>query len=62
MPSHAINSGHPFGEISLLKEVNKNYQLDAYESIFLYKNKHEDLVNVQSLGNCNSPLFRFFDP
>ena len=27
MPAHVINSGHPFGEVKLLKHVTKKYQL-----------------------------------
>jgi hypothetical protein len=38
MPLHTIESGHPFGEVKLLKEVMKPHQLDAYESIFFCLN------------------------
>jgi hypothetical protein len=40
MPYHSIQSGHPIGEVKLLKQVTKPHQLDAYESLHLYKNRN----------------------
>ena len=61
MPQHSIENSHPFGEVKLLKEVRKPFQLDAYESIYLYKNKSKKLVNVQKEGNCPSTLYQFLE-
>jgi hypothetical protein len=59
MPLHVIETGHPFGEVKLLKKVLKPHQLDTYESIELYKHRNENLVNVQLRGNCPSVLYQF---
>jgi hypothetical protein len=59
MPKHAIENNHPFGEISLLKEVRKPFELNAYESLLLNKHKNKNLVNIQKEGNCPSTLYKF---
>lgn len=59
MPQHAIESGHPFKNIQLLKEVKSPFYLNAYESLFLHKNSNMSLVNIQLLGNSPSTLFQF---
>ena len=61
MPQHSIENSHPFGEVKLLKEVRKPFQLDAYESIYLYRNRTKNLVNVQKEGNCPSTLYQFLE-
>jgi hypothetical protein len=44
----------------MLKNVSNEHKLDAYESIFLYKNRKRQLMNDdrQKLGNIQSPLFK----
>ena len=37
---HAIEMGHQFTKCSLLKQVTKASQLDAYETIYIKKNQH----------------------
>jgi hypothetical protein len=59
LAKHSIEFDHPLGEIKLLKEVQKAYQLDTYESLYLFKNRNENLINVQSLGNNPSVLYKF---
>jgi GIY-YIG catalytic domain len=59
MPKHAIENNHPFGEIKLLKEVRKPFELNAYESLLLHKHKNENLVNIQKEGNCPSVLYKY---
>jgi hypothetical protein len=46
--------------LQLLKNVTNSRKLDAYESIFLLKNKKKRLMNdeQQALGNIQSPLFK----
>jgi hypothetical protein len=55
MPRHSIENNHPFGEVKLLQEVRKPFELNAYESLLLHKN----LVNIQKVGNCPSSLYKF---
>jgi hypothetical protein len=40
--------------------VTDSRKLDAYESIFLFKNKKKRMMNdeQQALGNIQSPLFK----
>lgn len=59
MAKHAINTGHTFQGVELLKEVRQRNQLDAYESMFLHKYRNENLKNTQTYGNCKSSLFQF---
>jgi len=42
--AHCIEEGHSLKAYKLLKEVRNNYQLDAWES--LYIEKGQDLVNT----------------
>jgi hypothetical protein len=46
--------------LKLLKCVNNHYKLDAYESIYLFKNRKRQLMNdeMQKFGNIQSPLFK----
>ena len=53
---HALSTGHCFSKISLLKEVSREKQLDAYESIYIHKNE-QYLVNNEPGPIQNSPLF-----
>jgi hypothetical protein len=59
LAKHLIEENHQAGEIKLLKEVRKNHQLNAYESLYLFKNKHKNLLNCQIEGNNPSILFKF---
>jgi hypothetical protein len=59
MAKHAIENNHSFDVPKLLKEVRKPLHLNAYESLFLFKNKNQNLVNVQKEGNCPSILYKF---
>jgi hypothetical protein len=53
---------HKFDVINLklLKNVTNSHKLDAYESMFLFKNKKKRLMNKewQALGNLQSPLLK----
>jgi hypothetical protein len=59
LAKHAIEQDHQLGPIKLLKEVKKPHQLDAYESLYLFKNKNKNLLNCQIEGNNPSVLFKF---
>jgi hypothetical protein len=50
--------------LKLLKNVTNQHKLDAYESIYLFKNRKKRLMNdaTQSLGNIQSPLFKLLYP
>jgi hypothetical protein len=53
-----------FSNLRLLKSVTSQQKLDAYEFIFLYKNRKKKLMNdaTQSLGNIKSSLFKLIYP
>lgn len=60
VPFHMITNGHQLSGVKLLREVRNPLQLDACESLHLFKkNKGKVLVNKHQFGNCNSPLFAF---
>jgi hypothetical protein len=59
LAKHAIEENHPIGQMKLLKEVKKPHKLDAYESLYLFKNKDKNLLNCQTEGNNPSILFKF---
>jgi hypothetical protein len=61
LAKHSIEQNHPIGQLTLLKAVAKPYQLDAYESMYLHKNKHKNLLNCQLEGNNPSTLFKFIE-
>jgi hypothetical protein len=50
--------------LKLLKNVTDSRKLDAYESIFLFKNKKKRMMNdeQQAFGNIQSPLFKLLYP
>jgi len=58
MAKHAVESDHSFTKINLLKEVNKEAHLDAYETIFIKKNE-TNLVNNEPGLFQNSPFLYF---
>jgi hypothetical protein len=62
LAKHMIEEGHRIGQAKLIKKVEKVHMLDAYESLFLHKNKDKNLLNTQKEGNCSSILFKFSDP
>jgi hypothetical protein len=47
--------------LSVIKNVNNFKKLDAYESIFLFKNHNNSLMNndFQISGNIKSDLFKY---
>ncbi|KAG8268174.1 hypothetical protein J6590_108253 [Homalodisca vitripennis] len=55
MAKHALHTGHCFSQVKLLKEINDNKFLDAYETIFMQKNQNY-LVNNEPGPLQNSPL------
>lgn len=59
LAKHSIENEHQLGPIELVKEVRKVNQLDTYESLYLFKNKNRDLINVQTEGNNPSILYKF---
>jgi hypothetical protein len=50
--------------LKLLKNLTNSRKLDAYESIFLFKNKKKRMMNdeQQAFGNIQSPLFKLLYP
>jgi hypothetical protein len=61
-----INGGHRICEhkfdltnLKLLKCVNNHHKLDAYESIYLFKNRKRQLMNdeLQKFGNIQSQKY-----
>jgi len=55
MVKHAIDFGHSFSTFKILKEVQNQDKLDAYETLFI--NRHKDvLVNNEAGPIQNSPF------
>jgi hypothetical protein len=50
--------------MKLLKNVANSRKIDAYKSIFLFKNKKKRVMNAeqQALGNIQSPLYKLLYP
>ena len=59
LAKHIIEENHTLGPITLLKEVRKPSQLDTYESMYLFKARNQELLNIQVQGNNPSILFKF---
>ena len=55
---HLIDNFHftNFSKLKLLKEVQNQYALNAWESFFIHKNRDSNLLNG-NMGPLNSKLF-----
>lgn len=58
---HIFSSKHQINisELKLVQEVKQRWKIEYFEAIHIYKNKHQNLLNVD-LGNIVSPLLDLF--
>lgn len=57
---HMLENCHQFAGFRLLREINNPTQLDAYENLYIYKTKRNNM-NVQQ-SQAVSTLFKFTQP
>lgn len=57
--NHKLEEFHAMKDIKLLREVNRSDHLDAWESFYLHKYRHRQLMNENRFGNLMSSLYGF---
>jgi hypothetical protein len=58
MAFHCISENHTMrSEIELMREVDEPHKLSVWESLFLHKNRNQNLANIYKEGNSPSILY-----